>query len=53
MLVTDGMETSGVQSLKEKGFEVVEQFEPEALMEQIKNFDVLVVRSATKGLENQ
>lgn len=49
VLVTDGMETSGVQSLKEKGFEVVEQFyEPEALMEQIKNFDVLVVRSATK-----
>lgn len=49
VLVTDGMETSGVQSLKEKGFEVVQQFfEPEALMEQIKNFDVLVVRSATK-----
>lgn len=49
VLVTDGMETSGIQSLKEKGFEVVQQFfEPEALMEQIKNFDVLVVRSATK-----
>lgn len=49
VLITDGMEASAVKALKEKGFEVVEQFyEPEALMEQVKNFDVLVVRSATK-----
>ena len=49
VLVTDGMEKTAVKTLKEKGFEVVEQFyEPEALAEEIKNFDVLVVRSATK-----
>jgi D-3-phosphoglycerate dehydrogenase len=49
ILVTDGMEKSGVEKLKNKGFEVVEQFfEPEELANQIKNFDVVVVRSATK-----
>ena len=49
ILVTDGMEKSGIESLRAKGFEVVEKFyEPEALGEELKNFDVLVVRSATK-----
>lgn len=49
ILVSDGMEKSGVEKLKSKGFEVVEQFyEPEELAQQIKNFDVCVVRSATK-----
>lgn len=49
ILVTDGMEKSAVQELKNSGFEVVEQFyEPDALKEEIKNFDVIVVRSATK-----
>ncbi|WP_454052208.1 D-2-hydroxyacid dehydrogenase [Clostridium sp. Marseille-Q7071] len=49
ILVTDGMEVSGVESLKSKGFEVVEQFyEPEDLGNALKEFDVVVVRSATK-----
>ncbi len=49
VLVTDGMEKSAVEELKAKGFEVVEQFyEPEVLGEELKEFDVIVVRSATK-----
>lgn len=49
ILVTDGMEASGVESLRSKGFEVVEQFyEPEDLGNALKEFDVVVVRSATK-----
>ncbi|EQB85773.1 D-3-phosphoglycerate dehydrogenase [Clostridium punense] len=49
ILVTDGMEASGVQALKEKGFEVVEKFyEPEDLGSALQEFDVVVVRSATK-----
>lgn len=49
ILVTDGMEKSSVEKLKGSGFEVVEQFyQPEELAEQVKNFDVIVVRSATK-----
>jgi len=49
ILVSDGMEKAAVEKLKSSGFEVVEQFyEVEELKEQIKNFDVCVVRSATK-----
>jgi D-3-phosphoglycerate dehydrogenase / 2-oxoglutarate reductase len=49
ILVTDGMEKSGIEKLKANGFEVVEKFyEPEELAKEIKNFDVVVVRSATK-----
>ncbi len=49
VLITDGMEKESVQKLKDLGASVTEQFfEPEALMEQVKNYDVLVVRSATK-----
>lgn len=49
VLIADGMESSAVESLKSSGFEVVEQhFEPEVLGEELKNYDVLVVRSATK-----
>jgi D-3-phosphoglycerate dehydrogenase len=49
VLVTDGMEQSGIDELKAKGFEVVEKFyQPEDLGEALKDFDVLVVRSATK-----
>lgn len=49
ILVTDGMEKSAVDKLKESGFEVVEQFyEPEELKNQVKEFDAIVVRSATK-----
>ena len=49
ILATDGMDKSGVLALKEMGHEVVEQFyEPAELAEKVKDFDVLVVRSATK-----
>ena len=49
ILVTDGMERSAIDSLKAKGYEVVEQFyAPDILGDELKNFDVLVVRSATK-----
>jgi D-3-phosphoglycerate dehydrogenase len=49
VLVTDGMEKSGIDELRAKGFEVVEKFYPaEELGEALKDFDVLVVRSATK-----
>ena len=48
-LVTDGMEKSGVQALKDNGYEVIEKFyEPEELGVALQNFDVVVVRSATK-----
>jgi D-3-phosphoglycerate dehydrogenase / 2-oxoglutarate reductase len=49
ILVTDGMEKSAIMDLKNKGFEVVEQFFQETeLGDALKEFDVLVVRSATK-----
>ena len=49
VLVTDGMEASAIGKLKSLGYEVVEQFyEPEALGEALQEFDVVVVRSATK-----
>ncbi|MDF2893069.1 MAG: 3-phosphoglycerate dehydrogenase [Clostridia bacterium] len=52
ILVTDGMEQAAIQDLKNSGFEVVEQFyEVEELKQQIKEFDVIVVRSATKVRE--
>lgn len=52
VLIADGMEKSGVESLKNAGFEVVEQhYEPEVLGEKLREFDALVVRSATKVRE--
>ncbi len=52
VLASDGMEKNAVKALQELGCEVVEHFyEPEALMEQVKEYDVLVVRSATKVRE--
>jgi D-3-phosphoglycerate dehydrogenase len=49
ILASDGMDKSAADELRKDGFEVVEQFyEPDELAEQVKNFDVLVVRSATK-----
>lgn len=49
VLITDGMAKSGVEALKAKGFDVVEQFfEPDQLKEELKHFDAVVVRSATK-----
>lgn len=49
ILVTDGMDKAAVAKLVDAGFEVVEEFyEPEVLAEKVKEFDALVVRSATK-----
>jgi len=49
ILVTDGMEQNGIDDLKSKNFEVVEKFyAPDELGLALHNFDVLVVRSATK-----
>ena len=49
ILVTDGMDKGAVCTLKDMGHEVVEQFfKPEELKEQAKNFNVMIVRSATK-----
>ena len=49
ILVTDGMDKGAVQTLKDIGHEVTEQFfEPEELKEQVKNFNIMIVRSATK-----
>jgi D-3-phosphoglycerate dehydrogenase len=49
ILAADGMEKAAVAKLREMGFEVIEQFyEAEELAEKVKEFDVLVVRSATK-----
>jgi len=48
ILVTDGMDKGAVQTLKGLGHEVIEKFfEPEELKEQVKNFNVIIVRSAT------
>ncbi len=52
ILATDGVDKSAKTALVEMGHEVVEQFyEPEELKEQVKNYDVLIVRSATKVRE--
>ena len=49
ILVTDGMDKSGVKELMDSGFEVIEQFyPPDELKEAIKDVDMVVVRSATK-----
>lgn len=49
ILVTDGMDKGTVQTLKDMGYKITEQFfEPEELKEQVKSFNVVIVRSATK-----
>ena len=49
ILVTDGMDASAVQSLRDAGFAVTEQFyAPEELGKALRDFDAVVVRSATK-----
>ena len=52
VLASDGMDAAAVRTLEEAGYEVVQEFyEPQELSEQVKNYDVLVVRSATKVRE--
>ncbi len=49
ILVTDGMDKSAMAALREKGHEVVEQFyAPEELGAALRDFDAVVIRSATK-----
>ena len=49
ILITDGMDKSAIAALKENGHEIVEQFyAPEALGEALRDFDAVVIRSATK-----
>ena len=53
IIVTDKMETDGIEYLKEKGFEVDTKFgiSPEELLNVIENYDAIIVRSATKVTE--
>ncbi len=49
ILVTDGMAKSAVDKLEAAGFVVVMEFcEPEVLEQKVREFDALIVRSATK-----
>ncbi len=49
ILVTDGMDAAAMAQLKANGHEVVEQFyPPEELGKALRDFDAVVVRSATK-----
>ena len=53
ILVTDGMDKSALEKLKANGHEVVEQFyAPEELGAALREFDAVVVRSATKVRAN-
>lgn len=54
VLATDGMDKSGIAALQAKGVVVdCDFYEPDALCEAVKNYDVLVVRSATKVRDPQ
>ncbi|MBV4420266.1 D-2-hydroxyacid dehydrogenase [Clostridium tyrobutyricum] len=49
ILVSDGMEKAAIDKLQKDGFEIVDKhYNEEELKDHIKNFDVIVVRSATK-----
>ena len=53
ILVTDGMDKKGIAQLVEMGHEVVEQFyAPEELGAALREFDCVIVRSATKVRAN-
>ena len=49
ILASDGMEKSAIAALEAKGCQVDVQFyDPDALCEAVKDYDALIVRSATK-----
>jgi D-3-phosphoglycerate dehydrogenase len=49
ILITDGIDKGAAEALRSAGHEVVERFcPPEELCVKVKDFDVIVVRSATK-----
>ena len=54
ILITDGMDKSGIAALKEAGHEIAEQFyAPEELGAALREFDAVVIRSATKIRKTQ
>ncbi|MCI7712331.1 MAG: 3-phosphoglycerate dehydrogenase, partial [Clostridiales bacterium] len=54
VLVTDGMDAGAMEQLRKDGYEVVEQFyEPDQLGEALRDFDAVIIRSATKIKEPQ
>lgn len=49
ILITDGMEKEAIKKLKNMNLDVVEKYyEVEELINEIRNFDILIVRSITK-----
>ena len=53
ILITDGLQDEAIRKLKEEGFEVVNKhYEKDILGEKLKDFDGLVIRSATKITKN-
>ena len=49
ILITDGIDKSAIAQLKDLGHEIVEQFyPPDQLGQALRDFDVVVIRSATK-----
>ena len=54
ILVTDGMDAGAVETLRKDGFEIVEQYyEADELGAALRDFDVVIIRSATKIKEPQ
>ena len=54
VLVTDGMDAGAVEKLRSDGYEIVEQFyEPDQLGTDLRDFDAVIIRSATKIKEPQ
>ena len=54
VLVTDGMDAGAVEQLRKDGYEIVEQFyEPDQLGTAPRDFDAVIIRSATKIKEPQ
>ena len=54
VLVTDGMDAGAIETLRRDGHEIVEQFyEPDQLGQALRDFDAVIIRSATKIKEPQ
>ena len=54
VLVTDGMDAGAVATLRQQGHEIVEQFyEPDEVGAALRDFDAVIIRSATKIKEPQ
>ena len=54
ILVTDGMDAGAIETLRRDGHEIVEQFyEPDQLGQALRDFDAVIIRSATKIKEPQ